>query len=175
MFLLAWAIENDKRLTGSSVSRSGSRQAAAGGGSPAASGWLQHGSESSEPRWSQHWQSEGIDGWTKQATGCENGWGQRGNLTQTNRMKDREELPAKVCPPLDPTAIYSLLTEHPRIVCIFADFPSCPGRGKLADSRYHVPGFLFQPPSVPQTTTPTRPRHTHSHSFNSNWAADYFQ
>lgn len=46
MFLLACAIENDKRLTGSSVSRSGSREAAAGGGSPAASGWLQHDCES---------------------------------------------------------------------------------------------------------------------------------
>lgn len=87
-----------------------------------------------EPGWSQHWQSEGIDGWTKRGTGCENGWGQRGNLTQTNRMKDREELPAKVCPPLAPTAIYLLLTEHPRIVCIFADFPTSHSRGKLADS-----------------------------------------
>lgn len=86
-----------------------------------------------EPGWSQHWQSEGIDGWTKQGTGCENGWGQRGNLTQTNRMKDREELPAKVCPPSAPTAIYLLLTEHPRIVCIFADFSPSHCRGKLAD------------------------------------------
>lgn len=109
-----------------------------------------------EPGWSQHWQSEGIDGWTKQGTGCENGWGQRGNLTQTNRMKDREELPAKVCPPLAPTAIYLLLTEHPRIVCIFADFPTSHGRGKLADSSRCVPGFLFQPPPSPPTFT-----HTH--------------
>ena len=51
--------------------------------------WLQ------PPGWSQHWQSAPIDGWTKPGTGCENGWGQSGNLTQTNKMKDREELPAK--------------------------------------------------------------------------------
>lgn len=51
--------------------------------------WLQ------PPGWSQRWQSAPIDGWTKLGTGCENGWGQSGNLTQTNKMKDREELPAK--------------------------------------------------------------------------------
>lgn len=41
MFLLACAIENDKRRTGPSVSRSGNREAVAGGGSPVALGWLQ--------------------------------------------------------------------------------------------------------------------------------------
>lgn len=48
MFLLACAIENDKLPTGSSVSRSGSREAEAeaGGGSPAASGWLRRDCES---------------------------------------------------------------------------------------------------------------------------------
>lgn len=51
--------------------------------------WLQ------PPGWSQHWQSASIDGWTKQGTGCENGWGQSGNLTQTKKMKDGEELPTK--------------------------------------------------------------------------------
>ena len=114
----------------------------------------------SERRWSQHWQSEGIDGWTKRGTGCENGWGQRGNLTQTNRMKDREELLAEGCPPSAPAAIYLLLTEHPRIVCIFADFPTSLGRGKLVDSSSCVPGFLFQPPSIP-VPRPTAFTHTH--------------
>lgn len=51
--------------------------------------WLQ------PPGWSQHWQSASIDGWTKQGTGCKNGWGQSGNLTQTKKMKDGEELPTK--------------------------------------------------------------------------------
>lgn len=93
--------------------------------------------------WSQHWQSEGSDGWTKQGTGCENGWGQRGNLTQTNRMKDREELPAQVCPPLAPRAICLLLSEHPKMLCIFADFPASFGRGRLVDSSSHEPDFVF--------------------------------
>jgi len=37
-------------------------------------------------------------------------------------MKDREELPAKVFRHSEPTAIYLLLSEHRRILCIFADF-----------------------------------------------------
>lgn len=100
--------------------------------------------------WSQHWQSEGIDGWTKQGTGCENGWGQRGNLTQTNRMKDREELPAQVCPPLAPRAICLLLSEHPKMVCIFADFPASFGRGRLVGSSLYEPDFFFPFLPVPQ-------------------------
>lgn len=51
--------------------------------------WLQ------PPGWSQRWQSASTDGWTKQGTGCENGWGQSGNLTQTKKMKDGEELPTE--------------------------------------------------------------------------------
>lgn len=132
------------------VSRLGGREVVAGRGLPRGLGMAA--ARLWELRWSQHWQSEGIDGWTKQGTGCENGWGQRGNLTQTNRMKDREELPAKVCPPLAPTAIYLLLTEHPRIVCIFADFPPSCGRGKLADSSLCMPGFLFPPSPTPSVT-----------------------
>lgn len=50
---------------------------------------------SQPPGWSQHWQSASSDGWTKRGTGCENGWGQSGNLTQTKKMKDGEELPTK--------------------------------------------------------------------------------
>lgn len=67
-------------------------------------------------------------------------------------MKDREELPAEVRPPLAPTAIYLLLTEHPRIACIFAGFHIGHDREKLADSSECVPGFLFQPPPSPPTT-----------------------
>lgn len=91
VFLLACAIEN--------TARQGPRQQIGEmqmGGEKAprwqsgpARMWLQ------PPGWSQHWQSAPIDGWTKLGTGCENGWGQSGNLTQTNKMKDREELPAK--------------------------------------------------------------------------------
>lgn len=91
VFLLACAIEN--------TARQGPRQQIGEmqmGGEKAprwqsgpARMWLQ------PPGWSQHWQSAPIDGWTKPGTGCENGWGQSGNLTQTNKMKDREELPAK--------------------------------------------------------------------------------
>lgn len=91
VFLLACAIEN--------TARQGPRQQIGEmqmGGEKAprwqsgpARMWLQ------PPGWSQHWQSAPIDGWTKPGTGCENGWGRSGNLTQTNKMKDREELPAK--------------------------------------------------------------------------------
>ena len=45
MFLLAWAIENDKPPPGLSVSRTRSGEEAAGGDSPAASGWLHHDGE----------------------------------------------------------------------------------------------------------------------------------
>lgn len=117
MLLLACAIESDKRQGLSQQIREtqmGGEKLP--GGSSLAWMWLW------EPGWSQHWQSVWIDGWTKLGTGCENGWGQRGNLTQTNRMKDREELPAKVFQHSEPTAIYLLLTEHRRILCIFADF-----------------------------------------------------
>ena len=107
-----------------------------------------------EPGWSQHWQSEGIDGWTKRGTGCENGWGQRGNLTETNRMKDREEWLAEAGPPLAPTAIYLLLTEHLRMLCIFADFPTSLGREECVDSSSWGPGFLFQPLSLPISHLP---------------------
>ena len=48
MFLLVCALENDKQPTGPSVSRSGGREAVAGGGSPAASGWLQLDCESQD-------------------------------------------------------------------------------------------------------------------------------
>lgn len=51
--------------------------------------WLQ------PPGWSQHWQNASTDGWTKRGTGCENGWGQSGNLMQTKKMKEGEELPTK--------------------------------------------------------------------------------
>lgn len=91
VFLLACAIEN--------TTRQGPRQQIGEmqmGGEKAprwhagpARMWLQ------PPGWSKHWQSAPIDGWTKPGTGCENGWSQSGNLTQTNKMKDREELPAK--------------------------------------------------------------------------------
>lgn len=43
---MACAIENDKQSTRPSVSRSGGREAVAGGGSPAGSGWLQRDRES---------------------------------------------------------------------------------------------------------------------------------
>ena len=91
VFLLACAIENS--------ARQGPRQQI---------GEMQMGSEKAPwwlsgpvrtwlqpPGWSQRWQSVPIDGWTKPGTGCENGWGQSGNLTRTNKMKDKEELPAK--------------------------------------------------------------------------------
>ena len=103
------------------------------------------------PGWSQHWQSERIDGWTKRATGCENGWGQRGNLTQTNRMKDREELLAEGWPPSAPTAIYLLLPEHPRIVCILQIFlPASaegPGRFQPVCARLSLWTSLYYCPS----------------------------
>lgn len=90
-FLLACAVEN--------AARQGRRQQIREmqmGGEKAP--WWQSGSAPMwlpPPGWSQHWQSAAIDGWTKPGTGCENGWGRSGNLTQTNKMKDREELPAK--------------------------------------------------------------------------------
>lgn len=91
VFLLACAIENTARQGPRQQIREmqmGGEKAPWWQSGPAPM-WLQ------PPGWSQHWQSAPIDGWTKPGTRCENGWGQSGNLTQTNKMKDREELPAK--------------------------------------------------------------------------------
>lgn len=91
VFLLACAIENTARqglCQQIGEMQMGGEKAPQWQSGPARM-WLQ------PPGWSQHWQSVPIDGWTKPGTGCENGWGQSGNLTQTNKMKDREELPAK--------------------------------------------------------------------------------
>lgn len=91
IFLLACAIENTTRQGPRQQIREmqmGGEKAPWWQSGPARM-WLQ------PPGWSQHWQSAPIDGWTKPGTGCENGWGQSGNLTQTNKMKDREELLAK--------------------------------------------------------------------------------
>lgn len=66
-------------------------------------------------------------------------------------MKDREGLPAHVCLPVAPRAICLLLSEHPKMVCIFADFPASCGRGS---SSHWEPGFF--PPHLSQRS----PLHT---------------
>lgn len=123
-----------------------------------------------------HWQSEGIDGWTSEQLDVRMDEG-RGEFNTDKQNERQRGIACWRMAPSAPTAIYLLLPEHPRIVCILQIFlPASaegPGRFQLMYARLSLWTSLYSCPSQVHSLSPHNC--IHSHSFNSNRVTDYFQ